>query len=423
MINSFLFDNEKQNFTVDENYNVYHDDDLPNSTLFLFNLIRRYKNEKHVGYSLVGCFFLTGRRLRVHCYYFVSKKWTHFFDTSCSYFKRDGTPYFRDVPSNGSDIHLLVYFYNYKMGCQFDTTTNESKVVNYPFDLRYDAFSGKTYKAKQAPESYHASIFNSVCMSNAEKIHHLIKYGENQTANKIHVFPRHYFFFDYNQAGKPITSFCSKFLTEVKFSTKEEECHYVFTNVKTLKEKSFRILCYPDEPEVSFGTMRNFDDKFHLWACFLIYKNYSPVLFCHVLNDSRVFDQDFFYRFQNCTFDCEGDKCGKELNYTPNIIIGNFYGKSEVLNGISINFNGTACHLEVKNGKVVNESKEEKIKYHGYDAIKDEMLSHTDGSIGAIVNVTNELFVRRSNNSWSRYDFPEDSFEAVALIDEKWFTS
>uniref|UniRef100_A0AC34RH15 Uncharacterized protein n=1 Tax=Panagrolaimus sp. JU765 TaxID=591449 RepID=A0AC34RH15_9BILA len=423
MIDRLLFDNEKQNFTVDKDYNVHHDN-FPNNNYFRFNLVRRYKNEKHVGYSLVACFFLASEgSLHVHCYYFESKNWTKIFTTSCSYPKTSGTPYLRDIPSNGSDIHLLVYFYDTnKEGCKIEATNgskNESKIGKYSTILTYDAFSGKTYKVWS---NYYASIFNSVCMTKTKFIHQLIKYGENQTVSDI--LPRHHFFFDYNQAGKPITSFYSKFLTTVKLSTKGGICQFDFTNVKTsTRNESFQILCYPDDPEVSFGLMRNFDDKFRLWACFLIYKNYSPVLFCHVLNDSRVFAQEFFYRFQNCKFDCDVDKCGKELNYTPNIMIGNFYGKSKVLNGITINFGGESCHLEVKNGgKIVNESRGA-IEYHGYDAINDKMLSHTDGSIGAIISVTNELFVKGANSFWSRYDFPEDSIEAFALIDEKWFSS
>uniref|UniRef100_A0AC34Q8Q5 Uncharacterized protein n=1 Tax=Panagrolaimus sp. JU765 TaxID=591449 RepID=A0AC34Q8Q5_9BILA len=272
------------------------------------------------------------------------------------------------------------------------------------------AFSGKAYKAN----SYYASIFNSVCMADSEIIHHLIKVGENQTVYGNYRFPWRSFFFDYNQANKPITPFYSKSLTKANYSTDGGICQYVFTNVRTSENQPFSILCYPDDPEVSFGIMRNFDDKFRFWACFLIYKNYSPVLFCHILNDNHVLND-------NKTFD-QGDKCGKKLNYTPNIIIGNFYGESKVLNGISINFGGKSCRLEVKNGKVVSESKTE-IEYHGYDAINDKWLKHTDKRMGAIVNVTKELFVKHSNSSWSRYDFPEDSFEAVALIDEKWFSS
>uniref|UniRef100_A0AC34RNX5 Uncharacterized protein n=1 Tax=Panagrolaimus sp. JU765 TaxID=591449 RepID=A0AC34RNX5_9BILA len=168
--------------------------------------------------------------------------------------------------------------------------------------------------------------------------------------------------------------------------------------------------------------MKDVYGKYRLRACFLIYKNYLPVLFCLVLNDNKTFDQELFYRFQKCKFDCEGDKCDKELKYIPNIIIGNFYGESQVLNGILINFGGKSCRLEVKYGKVVSESKTE-IEYHGYDAINDKMLKHTDKRMGAIVNVTNELFVRDSHNFWIRYDFPEDIFDAVALIDEKWFSS
>uniref|UniRef100_A0AC34RM99 WG repeat-containing protein n=1 Tax=Panagrolaimus sp. JU765 TaxID=591449 RepID=A0AC34RM99_9BILA len=185
----------------------------------------------------------------------------------------------------------------------------------------------------------------------------------------------------------------------------------------------------------AFGIAQNFEGNYRLYACFLEYYNVIPSFHCFVLESGQFYkevkdgkvigetmeDPDEFGRgFDNIRddslvrsklpFDFESMKeilskhspimstgsnvffKGKEDQWIvvdprgnsegykdneipPNIIIGSFFGKSSKLNGIWIDYVGTSCKLEIKDGEVIGETMEEPDNFgRGFDNIRDDSL-------------------------------------------------
>uniref|UniRef100_A0AC34RLS1 WG repeat-containing protein n=1 Tax=Panagrolaimus sp. JU765 TaxID=591449 RepID=A0AC34RLS1_9BILA len=187
--------------------------------------------------------------------------------------------------------------------------------------------------------------------------------------------------FDNNQARGKVELPFSKNYFGIKFvEEKNGKCFVGFSDLMTGEgKKRVGIPCNAPDTIGSYGIVQDSDGNYRLRACFLDYKNVVPFLRCFVKKDES-FIQEFSHQFQKCDFtlyDIDDDEIHfrQRFRLLPNIIIGPLQGTSSKLNGILIDFAEKSCKLDVKDGKITNETVVEPDEFgRGFDSIRDDFL-------------------------------------------------
>uniref|UniRef100_A0AC34RLH8 Uncharacterized protein n=1 Tax=Panagrolaimus sp. JU765 TaxID=591449 RepID=A0AC34RLH8_9BILA len=141
------------------------------------------------------------------------------------------------------------------------------------------------------------------------------------------------------------------------------------------KNKEIPIDCFPKDAVYSFGMVHDFNGKYRLRTCYLIYENVIPEMTCYFLGNGGKFKKEFDYMFQNCAFVAgyiDDKHCEQYPETLPKIIIKEYDGA--LYHGITINYYKTSCDITISNGEIMD-TEVDGIKIYGYDPIRDSVFT------------------------------------------------
>uniref|UniRef100_A0AC34RA33 Uncharacterized protein n=1 Tax=Panagrolaimus sp. JU765 TaxID=591449 RepID=A0AC34RA33_9BILA len=164
--------------------------------------------------------------------------------------------------------------------------------------------------------------------------------------------------------------------TGIKYVNETSGCLVKLARINNVtKKQEIPIDCFPKDAVHSFGMVHDFNGKYRLRTCYLIYENIIPEMTCYVLENDGKFKKELDYMFQNCAFVAgyiDDKHCEQYPETLPKIIIKEYNGTKN--NGITINYYKTNCEISVyglEAQKDATDKEVDGIKIYGYDPIRD----------------------------------------------------